>query len=74
MIKLEVGIIDNQFSYKYEIGEEKHSSSMDLSADSFVIFTDLLRICSSHRKYIDRELERKLISDAYLEKKAKEDK
>jgi hypothetical protein len=68
MIKLEVEIKDGKFLYTYEIGSSRHSSSQELCADTLASFTDLLRICSNHYKFKDKEFERELWGKAYLEK------
>lgn len=71
MIRLEVEIKDEKFCYSYEIGENRHSGSSHLCADTLVLFTDLLRACSKHYQFTDKEWEREMIAKAYLEKKAK---
>jgi len=70
-MKLTVEIKDGQFLYEYKVGENTHKSSRPICADSLILFSDLLKVCSSHKTYEDKIWERELCGKVWLEKQAK---
>lgn len=74
MIKLTVEIKQDTLEYSYTVSENTHTSTRHLCAESFVLFSNLLQLCSRHYDYEDRKWEREIVAKAWLEKQAKETK
>jgi hypothetical protein len=70
-MKLTVEIKDSKLNYEYQIGENTHKASKHISAESLILFSDLLKVCNQHYNYRDREWERDMLGKAWVEKQSK---
>lgn len=69
MIKLTVEIKDEIFSYEYEVGDSKHSSTRKISPDCLSRFVALLSHCNQYSEYEDKQWERKALEEAWKREK-----
>jgi len=68
MMKLSLEIKDNMLVFNYEIGQNKATSSRNLCADSLVLFSRLLEMCSNSVHHEYKQERDEWLGRMYLEK------
>ena len=65
-MKLSIEIKDSKFLYSFEVGKQTASGEMPMSADSLVLFSDVLRSCQRHQGYTQQAQTEEIIAKVYL--------